>query len=98
MINITDLLIIDHLISVSLTLPYIPPVFRHLKLFTILNLKLNKYNLLPNVVSKNSWMSGKQCRPAMPHLGLHCLLRPVRSNTYSKEQHIVRIMLRQVKL
>ena len=29
------------------------------------------------------------------HLGLHCLLRPVRSNTYSEVQHMVRIMLGQ---
>ena len=26
-------------------------------------LNFNKYNLLPNIVSKNCWMSGKQCRP-----------------------------------
>ena len=32
---------------------------------------------------------------AVSHLGLHCLFRPVRSNTYSKVQHIVRVMLRQ---
>ena len=32
---------------------------------------------------------------AASHLGLHCLLRPVRSNTYSKVQHMVRVMLRQ---
>ena len=32
MIIITDLLIIDHLISVSVTLPYLPLVSRHLNL------------------------------------------------------------------
>ena len=30
MIIITDLLIIDHLIFVSVTLPYLPLIFRHL--------------------------------------------------------------------
>ena len=30
MIDFTDLLIIDHLISVSVTLPYLPLVFGHL--------------------------------------------------------------------
>ena len=29
------------------------------------------------------------------HLGIDCLLRPIRSNTYSKVQHIVRVKLRQ---
>ena len=28
-------------------------------------------------------------------LGVHCLLRSVRSNTYSKVQHMIRVMLRQ---
>ena len=42
---VTDLLIIDYLISVSLTLSYLPLVFRHLNFLP--------YNLLPNVVSKN---------------------------------------------
>ena len=32
---------------------------------------------------------------AASHLGPHYLLRPVRSNTYSKVQHMVRVMLRQ---
>ena len=36
---------------------------------------------------KNYWVSGKQCTDEMlhnvaSHLGLHCLLRPVCSNTY----------------
>ena len=41
--------------------------------------KLNKCNLLPDVVSKNCWMSGDQCKPCsvVSYLGLHCLLRPV---------------------
>ena len=48
------------------------------------------YNLLPDVVSKNCWMTGKQCRPdemlhfVASHLGIHCLLRPVHLNTYGK--------------
>ena len=29
------------------------------------------------------------------NLGLHCLLRPVRSHTFSKVQHMVRVKLRQ---
>ena len=49
MISVTDFLTIDHLIFVSVTLPYLPLVFRRL---TILTKHLNKYNLLPNVVSK----------------------------------------------
>ena len=34
---------------------------------------------------------------AVYHLGLHCLLRPVRPNTYNKVQHIhvARVMRRQ---
>ena len=63
MIIITDLLIIDHLISVFVTLAYLPLVFRHLNSLPYIILNLNKYNLLPIVVSKNKWMGGKQCRP-----------------------------------
>ena len=61
MIIVTDVLIIDHLISV--TLPYLPLVFRCLNSLPYFILNLNNFNLLPNVVSKNSWMSVKQCRP-----------------------------------
>ena len=32
---------------------------------------------------------------AASHQGLHCLLRPVGPNTYSKVQHMVRVMLKQ---
>ena len=32
---------------------------------------------------------------AASHLGLHCLPKPGRSNTYSKVQYMVRVMLRQ---
>ena len=46
MIIITDFLMIDHLISLSVTLPYLPLVFRHL------NSLPYKYKLLPTVVSK----------------------------------------------
>ena len=38
-------------------------------------------------MSKNYWISGKQCRPwwdAASHLSLHCLRRPVCPNTYGK--------------
>ena len=49
MIIVTDLLIIDHLISVSVTLLYSDNSLPYF----ILNLKC---------VSKNSLMSGKQCR------------------------------------
>ena len=34
-------------------------------------------------------------RSVASHLGLHCLLSPVRSNTYSKVQYMVRVMVRQ---
>ena len=63
MIIITDLQIIDHLISVFVTLLYLPLVFRHLNSLPYFILNLNKYSLLPIAVSKNSWMTGKQCRP-----------------------------------
>ena len=63
MIIITDLLTIDHLISVFVTLPYLLLVFRHLNSLPYIISYLNKYNLLPIVVSKNNWMGGKQCRP-----------------------------------
>ena len=33
------------------------------QLLTIFVQNLNRYNLLPDVVSKNCWISGKQCRP-----------------------------------
>ena len=58
---VTNLLIINHLISVSVTLQYLPLVFRHL--ITIFYLKFEQVLFSTNVVSKNSWMSGKQCRP-----------------------------------
>ena len=50
MIIITDLLIIDHLISVSVSLPYLPLVLRHLNSLPYFIKILNK--LLPTVVSK----------------------------------------------
>ena len=52
MIIVTDLLVIDHLISVPFTLPYLPLEFRHLNYLSYFINDLNKYNLLPNVVSK----------------------------------------------
>ena len=42
MIIITDLLIIDHLISVSVTLPYLPSNTQTPQLLTILNLKFEQ--------------------------------------------------------
>ena len=54
-----DLLVIDHLISASVTLAYLPLLFKHLNSLPYFIQSLNKYNLLPGVVSKNSWMSGK---------------------------------------
>ena len=90
MIDVTDLLIIDHLISVSLTLPYLPLVFRHLNC----SLKFIKYNLLPNIVTKIAGFVANGVDPdetprfAASHLGLHGLLRPVNSITYSEVQHM----------
>ena len=48
---ITDLLIIDHLISAFVTLPYLPLVFRHLNSLSYFYLKFES-NILPTVVSK----------------------------------------------
>ena len=67
MIIITDFLIIDHLISVFVTLPYLSLVFRHL-LLTIHNLKFELYNLLPIIVPKNNWMDGSVDPDETPHL------------------------------
>ena len=50
MIIITDLLINDHLISVFVTLPYLPLVLRHLNSLPYFILNLNKYSLLPSCV------------------------------------------------
>ena len=50
-----------------------------------------------NIVN-NSFLLHKDCNPSMVptrrqlQLDRHCLLRPVRSNTYSKLQHMVRVM------
>ena len=102
MIIITDLLIIDHLISVSVTLLYLALVFRHLNNFSILNLKFEQVQFATHFSVLNSWMSGKQCRPwwdaayAASHLGLHCLLMLVWPNAYSKIGHMVRVMLNQI--
>ena len=52
MIIVTDLLIIDHLISVSYFTVFILSIQRPQILIPFLILNLNKYNLLPNVVSK----------------------------------------------
>ena len=94
MIIVTDLLIIDHFISMSLTLPYLTLVISHLNSLPYLIQNLNKYNLLPNVASKIAGWVANSVDPdeavfAASHLGLHCLHRPVRSNTYSKVQHMV---------
>ena len=73
MIIVTDVLIIDHLISVSVTLPYLPLVFRHLNSLPYFILSLNKYNLLPNVVSK---IAGQVADGVDPNETLHlrCLI------------------------
>ena len=77
---ITDLLIINHLIYVFVTLKYLPLVFRHL---TIIHLKFEQVQFTTHCCVLNSWVGGKQCRPwwdaefGASHLGLHCLLRPV---------------------
>ena len=58
MIIITDLLIIDHLISVSVTLLYLPFIFRHLNSIPYFIWNLNKFNLLPTIVSKiTGWVA-----------------------------------------
>ena len=82
MIIVTDLLIIDRLISVFATLLYLPLVFRHLNSLPYLIKKFNKYNLLPNVVSKIAeWVTDSVDPDEMQHFatshqGLYCLLRP----------------------
>ena len=78
MIIITDLIIIDHLIS-----------------------NLNKYNLLPTIVSKIAgWVANSVDPDETPHLRrliwVYSLLRPVWPNTYNKV-YMVRVVLRQVK-
>ena len=45
MIIVTDFLIIDHLISVSLTLPYLPFCIQTPQLLTILNSKFEQVQL-----------------------------------------------------
>ena len=61
----------------SVTLPYLPLVFRHLNSLPIFILNLNKYNLLPNVVSKKAGRVANSVEPDetphfASHLGLHC--------------------------
>ena len=69
MIIITDLLIIDRLISV-----YLPLVFRHLNSWPYLILNLNKYSLLPTVVSEIAeWVANSVDPDEMPCL--QCLTR-----------------------
>ena len=60
MIIDTDLLIIDHLISVFVTLLYLSLVVGHL---TILYLKFEQVQFTTQCLSKISCTSGKQCRP-----------------------------------
>ena len=89
MIIVTDLLIlINYLIYVSVTLPYLPQIFGHLSSLPYLFLDLNKNNLLPNVVSKIAGGVANSVDPdetphfVGSHLDLHSLLRPVCLNTY----------------
>ena len=62
MIIVTDLLIIDHLISVAVlsvnTLSFQTP-----QLLTILNLKFEQVQFTTHFSVLSSWMSGRQCRP-----------------------------------
>ena len=61
MIIITDLLIIDHLISVFVTLTYLPLVFRHLN--SLPYLKFEQVQFTTHCLClKTNWMSGKKCR------------------------------------
>ena len=73
MIINTDLLIIDHLIYVFVTLPYLHLVFRHLNSLPYLISNLNKYSLLhvPNVVSKKSWMGDSVDPDVTPRLRVY---------------------------
>ena len=69
-----------------------PKYLDTLTILTILVLNLNKYNLLPNVVSKiagwvaNSVDPDEMLQNAASHLGLHSLLRPVPPNTNCKKK------------
>ena len=93
MIIITDLLIIDHLISVSVTLPFLPLVFRHLNSLPYFIRNFNKYNLLPKLCLKVAeWVANSVDPDEMPHfaashLGLHCLLRPLAK--YVQKKYII---------
>ena len=70
MIIITDLLIIDHLISVFATLPYLPLVFRHLNSLPYIILNLNKrtiyYPLLCLTITR--WVANSVDPDETPHL------------------------------
>ena len=63
MIIITDLLKVDHLISVFVTFTVFTLSIQTPHLLTILYLKFEQVQFTTTVVSKNIWMSGKQCRP-----------------------------------
>ena len=75
MITITDLLIIDHLNSVSVTLPYLPLVFRHL--LTIIYLKFEEIQFTTHCWSKIAGRVADSVDPDETPLGLHCFLRLV---------------------
>ena len=56
MIIFTDLLLIDHLISVPVTLPYLALVFRHLNSLTILYLKFEQVQFTTQCIDAlNNW-------------------------------------------
>ena len=77
-------------LSVYCNLLYLPSILGHLNSLPYLLLSLNKYNLLPDVMSKRCWMSGKIVDPdemphsAASHQGLQCLLKTIRPKLYGK--------------
>ena len=63
MIIITDLLLIDNLISVSVTLTVFTLSIQTPQPLTILYLKFEQVQFTTHFSVLNSWMSGKQYRP-----------------------------------
>ena len=72
---------------VNLVLTIFTISIQTLQLLNTIVLKFEQVQFTTRCCVKNCWMSDKQCRPwwdaafAASHLGLHCLLRHVRSNT-----------------
>ena len=90
--TITDLLIIDHLIYVFVSLPYLPLIFRKL---TILRLKFEQVQFTTHCCLLNCLMNGKQCRPwrdaafAASHRGSTLFAQASLTNTYNKVWHMI---------